>query len=86
MPSSQDILAELEKLNPDLRERYIPGEMQNLTDLWINLLHLTVKVEIVLATNYRIRRPAVSQSQLEQQDRDIWLRKSFLDTQWSDIG
>jgi hypothetical protein len=80
MPSSEDVLAELEKLGSATRQRYIPPEMQSLASLWINFLHLTLRVEIVLATNYRIRRPKVTQAQLEQQDRDVWLRK------WSQNG
>lgn len=75
MPTSDDVLGELEQLTPDLRRSFIPSELPSLVDLWINFLLLTQRVEIVLATNYRVRRPAATQAQLEEQDRDIWLRK-----------
>lgn len=76
MPSSQDVLVELDQLPPDVRQTFIPSELPTLVDLWINFLNLTLRVETMLATVYRVRRPTVTQAMLEQQDRDIWSRKS----------
>lgn len=75
MPSSQDVLGELEQLAPELRQTFIPSELPTLVGLWINFLNLGLRLEIVLATVYRVRRPTVTQATLEQQDRDIWLCK-----------
>ena len=75
MPSTQDVLGELDQLTPDLRQTFIPSELPTLVDLWINLLNLTLRVEVVLSTVYRVRRPTLTQATLEQQDRDIWLCK-----------
>lgn len=77
MPSSQDVLGELDQLSLDLRQTFIPSELPTLVDLWINFLNLTLRVEIMLATVYRVKRPTVTQAILEQQDRDIWLRESI---------
>jgi hypothetical protein len=72
MPTMADVLDELEKMTPDLRHSYVPSEMPTLVALWMTFLQLTEKVELVINTNYRIRRAPVRLSVLEQLDTEIW--------------
>jgi hypothetical protein len=72
MPTMADVLDELEKMPTDLRHAYMPSEMPTLVALWTTHLQLTEKVELVINTNYRIKRPPVSLSVLEQLDTEIW--------------
>ena len=72
MPTSDDILGDLKGLRQDLRDAFIPPEITTLAELWINYLRLTTRLEIVMALNYRLKRPPVTMAILEQHDRDIW--------------
>lgn len=72
MPTTSDIIDELERLSPELRQAYIPTEMTTLANLWINYLQLTEKVENVLKLNYRPKRQPVTRTILEHYDTEIW--------------
>ena len=72
MPTVSDVMAELDKMPPDLRRTYVPAEMPTLAALWITFLRMTEKLECVININYRIRRPPVSLATLEQYDTEIW--------------
>jgi hypothetical protein len=52
VPQVPDILAEISDLPPELQHDYVPSELPALTELWINLLHLTTQLEEVLLMNY----------------------------------
>ncbi|ETN37037.1 uncharacterized protein HMPREF1541_08026 [Cyphellophora europaea CBS 101466] len=72
IPTTDDVLTEIEQLSPELRRTFVAHEMPALTGLWINFLHLSELVEVVLATNHRLKRPPVTRSRLEHLDREIW--------------
>lgn len=72
MPTLADVLDELDKMPPDLRQAYIPVEMPTLAALWSVFMQLSEKLEQVMNINYRIRRPPVVLSTIEQYDTEIW--------------
>jgi hypothetical protein len=52
VPSASDVLAEISDLPPELQHNYMPSDLPTLTEMWINLLHLTTELEQVLIMNY----------------------------------
>lgn len=71
LPCLDDILIDLKETPKDLREEYFPSDLAALTELWINTLKLSIRLEEVLVTYYRPRRPLVSLRALENTHLEI---------------
>lgn len=64
-------MIDLKETPKDLREEYFPSDLAALTELWINTLKLSIRLEEVLVTYYRPRRPLVSLRALENTHLEI---------------
>ena len=78
LPSVNDVSDDVRDLSPELRDTYLPPDLEILAGLWIKLLQLSIKLEDVLLLHYRPRRPPLSLTQLEKDERDIWQLRDSL--------
>lgn len=65
LPHITDILVDVKDLPQEIRDEYLPPDLDQLAALWTTLLHLSIKLENVLLLHYRPRRPPLSLPQLE---------------------
>ena len=70
LPTVEDITEDFKDLSPELRDAFMPPRMDGITELWIRMLHLSVKLEHTMVLHYRPRRPPLSVSQLESDYTD----------------
>ena len=71
MLTLDDVVLELKGVPADIRDLYLPPDLDHLTELWIIVLHLTSKLEDVLTRHYRPRRPSLSLSQMQYDDDEL---------------
>lgn len=71
LPQTADIMVDMKDLPAEIRGDYLPPDLEQLSSLWITLLHLSIKLEEVLILHYRPRRPPLSISQLELDNAEI---------------
>ena len=53
MPVYEDLLEDWRLLPPELRVSYMPTGQENLANLWVHLLQLSLELEEILSTNYK---------------------------------
>jgi hypothetical protein len=78
LPQTSDITIDLKDLPQEIRNAYLPPDLDRLSDLWIILLRLSIKLEHVLLHHYRPRRPPLSLSQMELDNAQIMQLHSSL--------
>ncbi|KAK5174971.1 uncharacterized protein LTR77_000107 [Saxophila tyrrhenica] len=67
-PSPEEVYGdELHEL-PEELQSYLPGDLSNLSQLWLNFLELSLLLERVLKRHYRPRSVLSSPAQLEEQE------------------
>ncbi|EXJ67823.1 uncharacterized protein A1O5_09169 [Cladophialophora psammophila CBS 110553] len=71
LPTVHDVVDDVKDLSPELREAFLPRDLEELTELWIKLLRLSIKLEDAMVLHYRPRRPPLSLSQLEADYADV---------------
>ncbi|OAP59360.1 hypothetical protein AYL99_06658 [Fonsecaea erecta] len=71
LPSVHDVVDDVKELSPELREAFLPPDLDELAELWIKLLRLSIKLEDTMVLHYRPRRPLLSLPQLEADYADV---------------
>ncbi|KAJ9610587.1 hypothetical protein H2200_005364 [Cladophialophora chaetospira] len=64
LPTVREITDDFKDLSPELRESFVPNGLEELAELWIRLLQLSIKLEYA-TLHYRPRRPPLSVPQLD---------------------
>ncbi|KAH8883346.1 hypothetical protein GQ53DRAFT_847002 [Thozetella sp. PMI_491] len=71
MPHPSEVLGDLNSLAPELQEAYIPHDLRSLVHMWINLLHLSLKLEAILAGNFRAKKKRLLPAAVESHHADL---------------
>ncbi|KIX99871.1 uncharacterized protein Z520_04507 [Fonsecaea multimorphosa CBS 102226] len=71
LPSVHDVVDDVKNLSPELREAFLPPDLEELAELWLKFLRLSIKLEDALVLHYRPRRPPLSLPQLEADYADV---------------
>ncbi len=65
LPTVQEVTDDFKDLSPELRDAFVPVGMEELAELWIRHLQLSIKLEYASILHYRPRRPPLSVPQLD---------------------
>jgi hypothetical protein len=71
LPDPEDVYGEDVYDLPEELRSYLPGDLDNLAQLWLNFLELSLLAERMLKRHYRPRSVLSSPSQLEEQEAAI---------------
>jgi hypothetical protein len=70
-PAPEDVYGDDLHELPDELQAYLPRDLENLSQLWLNFIELSILLERILKRHYRPRSVLSSPSQLEEQERGI---------------
>lgn len=79
LPEAAESDSVIDGIPENLRRKYLPGETQILSYLWVELVHLAIIQANILSAHYRIRRPIPTQSEIEDIELQIQNHSQFRD-------
>ena len=65
MPSSEDVVAELQEIPVHIRERYIPSNPEWLADLWVKLLKISDLLGTIISIFYKQEARKADQADMD---------------------
>lgn len=67
MPSRADIADEINQcVAPDLRKKYIPSNVDALSEMWVSLVEVSVILGRIMRIHYRVKGPKPSITDIEE--------------------
>lgn len=71
MPDANDSDELLARVSESTREKYLPERTRDLSELWTELLHLTVSLSDILSWQHQVERTRPSRTELEHAECQI---------------